>query len=49
MTTLRRAAKLAEDELRRMPLRVLAAIVVDTMMGKLGLDFNDPLFFLVLQ
>lgn len=32
-----------------MVLRVLAAMVVDTMMGKLGLDFNDPLFFLVLR
>jgi hypothetical protein len=35
----RRAAKLAEDEVRRMELCVLAAMVVDTMMGKLGLDF----------
>jgi hypothetical protein len=46
---LRRAAKLAEDEVRRMVLQVLAAMVVDTMIGKLGLDFIEALSFLVLQ
>ena len=45
----RRAAKLADDELRRMVFRVLAAMVVDAMVGKLGVDFIEALSFLVLQ
>jgi hypothetical protein len=44
----RRAARLAEDELRRTALRVVAAIVVGTMIGRLGLDFIEALS-LVLQ